>query len=155
MKAVATPWGRLARFILLGFGVPFSLIGVMLYMALDGNWALLFNGALWLIIGAGLWIKEATNQRNLKKLKKEGLCYEGSVVNIIPAHWIRIGSYVIAQVECTYKSGDGDSLVKSGYYVFSPFDRIENMYAKIYFNNNDPTKYRVELFRKEDGVFSA
>ncbi len=147
MRQVATPWSRLAKLLLLGFGVPFFLVGVVLHIALDGNWALLLNGVLWLVIGGGLQVKGASNQRKLEKAKKEGLCYDGSVVNIIPAHWIRVGSYVTARVECIYKTGNDDRLVKSGYYLLSPFDRIENFRAKIYFDPNDQAKHDVELFR--------
>ena len=152
MRPVATPWSRLGKFILLGFGVPFSLVGVVLYIVLDGNWALLLNGVLWLVIGGGLQAKRASDRRKLEKLKREGLCYDGSVVNIIPALWIRIGSYVTARVECIYKTGKGDCLVKSGYYLLSPLDRIENLYAKIYFDCNNSDKYAVELFRGDNGV---
>lgn len=147
MRPVATPWSRLAKFILLGFGVPFSLVGVVLYIVLDGNWALLLNGVMWLIIGGGLQVKGASDQRKLEKLKREGLGYDGFVVNIIPAHWIRTGSYVTARVECVYKTEKGDRFVKSGHYLLSPFDRIEDLHAKIYFDANDPAKYSVELFR--------
>ncbi len=103
-------------------------------------------------MGGGLKIKGASNQRNLEILKREGLCYNGSVVSIIPAHWVRIGSYVTARVECVYKTQKGECLIKSGYHLLSPLDRIENLYAKIYFDNNNSEKYVVELFRGNNGV---
>lgn len=152
MRTVATPWYGLSKFMLLGFGIPFSLVGVVLFFILDGNLAFLLNGVFWMIIGGGFKIKGASNQRKLEILKREGLCYDGSVVNIIPAHWVRIGNYVTARVECVYKTEKGECLVKSGYHLLSPLDRIENLYAKIYFDYNNPEKYVVELFRGDNGV---
>lgn len=135
MRTVATPWYGLSKLMLLGFGIPFSLVGVVMFFVQDGNWAFLINGIFWMIMGIGLKIKGASNQRKLEILKREGLCYDGSVVSIIPAHWVRIGSYVTAQVECVYKTEKGDCIVKSGYHLLSPFDRIDNLYAKIYFDD--------------------
>lgn len=100
----------------------------------------------------GVKIKSNYNQRNLENLKSEGLCYDDSVVSIIPTHWVRIGSYVTARVECVCKTEKGDSLIKSGYHLLSPLDRIENLYAKIYFDYNNSEKYVVELFRGDNGV---
>ncbi len=151
VRTVATPWYGLSKFFLLGFGIPFSLVGV-LFFVLDGNLTFLINGILWLIMGAGLKIKGASNQRNLEILKREGLCYDGSVLSIIPAHWVRIGSYVTARVECVYKTEKGDCLIKSGYHLLSPLDRTENLYAKIYFDYNNSEKYVVELFRGDNRI---
>mgnify|MGYP000893588101 CR=1 FL=1 len=152
MRTVATPWSRVSKFLLLGFGIPFSLLGVVLFFVLDGNLAFLINGVLWLIIGSGLKIKGAFEQRNLEHLKREGLSYDGTVVSVIPAHWIRIGSYVTARVECACKTEKGERLVKTGYHLLSPLDRIENLYAKIYFDRDNPEKYAVELFRRDNRV---
>ncbi len=43
MRTVATPWDGLSKFMLLGFGIPFTLVGV-LFFVLDGNLAFLLNG---------------------------------------------------------------------------------------------------------------
>ncbi len=149
MKTVATPWNRLAKFLLLLFAIPFSLIGVVMYIVLDGNWALLINGVLWLLVGLGFLVKGYSEQRKLERLKKEGLHYDGSVVKVIPAHWVRTGSYITARVECAYRTEKIDSLVKSGYHLLSPFEKIENLHAKIYLDRNDPVNYAVELFRED------
>lgn len=152
MRTVATPWYGLSKFMLLGFVIPFSLVGVVIFFVQDGNWAFLINGIFWMIMGIGLKIKGASNQRKLEILKREGLCYNGSVVSIIPAHWVRIGSYVTARVECVYKTEKGESIIMSGYHLLSPLYRIENLYAKIYFDDNNSEKYVVELFRGDNGV---
>lgn len=151
MRAVATPWYKLYKPILFGFGIPFTLIGlIILYLA--GNLAFLINGVLWIVIGLGLKIKGDYNQRKFEILKKEGLYHDGSVVHIFPAHGVRIGSYITARVECTYKAENGDSFVKSGYYLLSPLDKIENLHAKIYIDFNNLEKYFVELYRVDTGV---
>lgn len=150
MKTVETPWYRVSKWLLLVFGIPLTLIGVVLFFILDGNLAVLLNGIIWIIIGGSLKIKGGFDRRNLEILKKEGHYYEGSVVNIIPAQGVRIGSYITARVECVYKTEKGNGLIKSGYHLLSPFDRRENLYAKIYFDSNNSTKYAVELFRREN-----
>lgn len=110
------------------------------------------NADMWIVFGVGLKIKDTYNRRKLETLKREGLSYEGSVVSIIAAPWIRIGSYVTARVECVYKTEKGDCLVKSGYHLLLPFDRREDLYAKIYFDHKDSKHYIVEIFRKDTGV---
>ncbi|NMB20984.1 MAG: hypothetical protein GX979_08950 [Firmicutes bacterium] len=151
MKAVATPWSGLAKFLLLGFGIPFSLVGLLLFFAFDGNWALLLNGLLWLVIGGAFLIKEVSHRRRLHRLKQEGLFYEGTVVNIIPSHWIRIGSYITARVEFVYKTEKGDCTKRSGYVLLSPFDRMEDLQVNIYVDRYHSEKYMVELLRRGVG----
>jgi hypothetical protein len=152
MRTVVTPWYGLSKFMLLGFGIPFFLVGVVIFFVQDGNGAFLLNGIFWMILGSGLRIKGSSNKRNLEILKREGLCYDGSVVSIIPAHWVRIGSYVTARVECIYKTEKGECLIMSGYHLLSPLDRIDDLSAKIYFDNNNSDKYVIELFRGDNGI---
>lgn len=151
MRVVETPWKKLYKAPLFLFGIPFTLIGVIFFV-IDGNLAFIINGVLWIIVGVGLKTKSTFNRRKLETLKREGLCYEGSVVSIIPAPWVKVGSYVTARVECVYKTEKGDYLVKSGYHLLLPFDRKEDLYAKIYFDRNNLEKYIVELFRGDNGV---
>lgn len=151
VKIVETPWKGLYKASLFLFGIPFFLIGLIL-LIIGGNWAFVLNGAVWIILGVGLKIKSTYNRRKLETLKREGLCYEGSVVSIIPAPWVKIGSYVTSRVECVYKTEKCDCLVKSGYHLLLPFDRREDLYAKIYFDHNNLENYIVELFRRDTGV---
>ncbi|MCT4544100.1 MAG: hypothetical protein N4A63_11205 [Vallitalea sp.] len=151
MKIVETPWKRLYKFFLFLFGIPFFLIGII-FLIIDGSWAFILNGGLWIILSMGLKIKNTYNRRKLETLKKKGLCSEGSVVRIIPSPWVKIGSYVTACVECIYKTEKEDCLIKSGYHLLLPFDKTEDLYAKIYFDQNNLEKYHVELFRSNNGV---
>lgn len=143
MKNVETPWKGLYKFVLYIFGLPFLVLGIIFK-----SWALLINGLVWIIIGVGLIIKFFYDRRKLETLKKEGICYNGSVVKIIPKPWIRIGSYVVARVECLYKAEREDRLVKSGYHLLLPFDRKEDLYAKVYLDKNNSEKYIVKIFRR-------
>ncbi|NLA84483.1 MAG: hypothetical protein GX854_08200 [Clostridiales bacterium] len=143
MKIVETPWDELGKFVIFIVGIPFFIIGI-----LSRSRPYIINGALWIIFAGGLKIKSIYNRHKLKTLKREGLCFDGSVINIIPAPWLRIGSYVTARVECLYKTERGDSSVKSGYHLLLPFDRKEDLHTKIYFDHNNLERYFVELFRK-------
>lgn len=151
MKIVETPWERLYKFVLFMFGIPLLLIGAII-LAIYRNWAIILIGSIWIIFAVELKIKNVYNKHRLESLKKEGICYDGTVVKIIPKPWVRIGSYVTAQVECLYKTEKGDGLVRSGYHLLLPFDRREDLYAKIYLDSNNLEKHSIELFRKDTGV---
>ncbi len=145
---VETPWNGLYKLVLFGFGVPFFLIGLV-FLFINGSWGFILNGALWMLVGIGLKIKSIRLKVRLNRLKNEGISYEGAVINIIPSHWVRIGSFVTARVECSYSSENGECFIKSGYHLLSPMDRIEKLYSKIYFDATDPSNYVVELFRRD------
>jgi len=147
MKIVETPWEKIYKLFLYLLGIPLLLIGVIFFVIV-GNWIFILNGVIWLIFGICFKIKSTYYRRKLETLKREGVCYEGSVVSIIPASWIRVGNYVAARVECVYKTEKGDNLVKSGYHLLSPFDRRKNLFAKIYFDHSNSEKHIVELFRE-------
>ncbi|WP_058486466.1 hypothetical protein [Defluviitalea phaphyphila] len=153
MKVVERPCEKLYKFFLFVLGIPLFIIGIILLIKLK-NWALILNGILWIALGIGLKIKNIYYKYKLKMLKNEGICYEASVVKLVPSHWMHIGSYVISRVECAYKTEKGNCIVKSGYYLLSPFDRIEDLYAKVYFDNENSEKYIIELFRKDTSVIS-
>lgn len=61
--------------------IPIFLIGVILVMY-NGNWAITLLGSIWIIFGVGLKIKSIYNNHKLENLKRDGLCYEGTVVKI-------------------------------------------------------------------------
>lgn len=151
MVLVDTPWERLPKFILFVFGIPIFLIGVIL-LVVSEIWAIILIGSIWIIFGIGLKIKSIYNSRKLETLKRKGIYYEGSVVKIIPVPWIRIGSFITARVECLYKTKGGDFIARSGYYLLLPSDRREDLYARIYIDQNNSGTHMVELFRKNYGV---
>ena len=149
MKTIEAPWSIVGKFVGLVFGIPFSLIGLLWYVQ-DGNAAFLSNGVLWAGLGAICVIKGKLHKYQLKRLEKEGVCYDCSVVKIIPANMIRIGSYLTVRAECIYESDRTIHSVISGLYLLSPLDRIENLNAKIYVDKDNSKKWVLVLFRKKD-----
>lgn len=146
MKSVDTLWNKTYKAPLYLFGIPLLVIGVV-FMMLDGSWGFLINGALWSLIGLGVKTKSNYDKRKLESFKKEGRCHEGTVVRVLPVHWIRAGNYVTVRVECVYKTSDGEKEVKSGYYLLSPFDQVERLTVKVYSSLKDAEDYVVELMR--------
>ena len=45
MEVIETPWNRLGKFIELGFGIPFFIVGLFWFFQ-DRSVAFLYNGAL-------------------------------------------------------------------------------------------------------------
>lgn len=146
MKLVDSPSKRLYKSLIFIFGTPFFLIGLVFYFV-DGSWAFLLNGLLWILAGIGLKIKSVYNTYKLQELKANGIKYEGQITEIMPYPWIKIGSYVTARLKCTYKSGEQDCMVTSGYCLLLPIDRLEDLKAIIYFDRNCSSKFVVELLR--------
>ncbi len=112
---------------ILGFGIPFTLVGIIIYVNLSHNWSLLFNGVLWLAIGFSLMGYDVYNKKKLTRLKESMVNSEGTDVKIIPALGIKIGSYVTAQVECLIYSDEVYKTVKSGFFLLSPYDTVEKI----------------------------
>ena len=116
MELIETPYKLVSRFMILGFGIPFTLVGIIIYVNLNHNWSLLFNGVLWLAIGFSFMGYDVHNKKKLIRLKESMVNSEGTDVKIIPALGIKIGSYVTARVECHIYSGGVYKTVKSGVY---------------------------------------
>lgn len=65
---VETPWERVYKFILLIFGIPFFLIGLIIQ-----SLPFTINGLIWIFFAAGLKIKSIYNKHKLENLKRKGL----------------------------------------------------------------------------------
>lgn len=151
MKMVETPWKGLYKAFLFVFGIPFSILGIIFFL-IDGSWAFLLNGFIWIAFGIGVKLKSLKQIHKLEKLKSEGRVIKGSIVRIIPAHWVKIGSYVTAQLECVYETEEGEKTVKSGYFLLSPFDRLENLVANIYVDYRNVSSHIVEIYRVDNST---
>lgn len=147
MKIIETPWCKVGKFVVLGFGIPFSLVGSIWYFQ-DRSMVFLYNGILWGIIGLLLILKGKYNQYKFKRYKNDGICYDCTIIKVIPINMVRIGSYLTVRIECTCKLENSIVNVISGLYLLSPWDKIENLNAKIYMKNNK--KYILVLFRNRD-----
>ena len=149
MEVIETPWNRLGKFIELGFGIPFFIVGLFWFFQ-DRSVAFLYNGVLWIVVGLILLSKAKIDKYKLKILEKEGLFYECFVTGDIPINMIRIGNYLIARIKYTYNSEQSEINDISGCYLLSPWDRVENLSAKIYIKKNNNKQKILILFRKKD-----
>lgn len=149
MKTIETPWLKLSRFLGIGFGIPFTLLGIFLYFNYS-NTAFLINGILWLGVALILLLKGKWDEHKLGKIMKYGDCYDASYIKVIPLNMIKIGSYVTARIKCKYKVNGVEYMVISGPYLLSPWDKSENLHIIIYVSKNNKNRYAVVAFRKED-----
>ena len=70
MEVIKTPWNRLGKFIELGFGIPFFIVGLFWFFQ-DRSVAFLYNGVLWIAVGLILLLKAKLININLKYWKKK------------------------------------------------------------------------------------
>ena len=74
MEVIETPWNRLGKFIELGFGIPFFIVGLFWFFQ-DRSVAFLYNGVLWIVVGLILLSKA--------KIDKYIIYYTGSQFSYI------------------------------------------------------------------------
>ena len=59
--------------------------------------------------------------KKAKRLKKEGLCYDTSILKIVPNYMVTIGFSTLAHIECSYQHENGEThTVKSKSFML-PF----------------------------------
>jgi hypothetical protein len=149
MMNVKTPWYPAGLMALLLFGIPVSGIGIAVFFITDRNPAFLLVGGIFMLLGALSIVKGASLNRKLNRFKSNSKFFDATVTTIISANFLRIGSFITARVECSYKNGnDKKCLVRSGYYLLTGLDRMEDLYAKVHLGSDNPKDYIVELFRK-------
>ena len=148
METIKTPWFHLAKFTLIFFALPLTLITIFLYNRVDDNRAFIINSIVWSSIGGFCFFRGLYLKKKLDALKNARNTYHAEVVVILPAKNVRIGSYVTAKVECVYYDRFSKRcLIHSGYHLLRPHDNLDNIYAKAYVDSSDPRNYCVELFR--------
>lgn len=145
MKYVETPWLKVNRFIFLLFGIPFSLVGIVDYL-INSNIAFLINGILWIFLAFILTVKGKYNDRKLKKLMSDGNCFECEIIEVIPIHWIRIGSYATVRLKCVYRNNEDEHHVLSGLLILPPLSKLDDLSANAYISREDSKKYAVAAF---------
>lgn len=149
MTKVKTPWETLPMFYILGFGIPFCIIGVLFLDSGVGS-AFLANGVVWLTLGTAVKLKCVWDKRRLKHLKAAGIRFEGTITQILPNSFIRIGSYVTSCVMCSYIGESGRISVKSNAFLLTAFDRKETLRAMIYIDPADSRRCKIELYRVDE-----
>lgn len=80
-------------------------------------------------------------------MKYLGVCIDTEIKDIIPAVWIRVGNYTSCRVVCGFMYEGKEYKAVSNYYVLTPFQRKEDLYANVYFDKDKPAQYSVELFQ--------
>lgn len=110
---------------------------------------MLWNALVWLLLSLASVSKLAYDKKKLKNLKYSGACMEAEIKDMIPAAWIRVGNYISCRIVCRFTYESKEYKVVSNYYVLTPFQRKEDLYAKVYIDKNNPTQYSVELFQTE------
>ena len=73
---------------------------------------------------------------------------DSEIKDIIPASWIRVGNYISCRIVCGFIYEDKEYKAVSNYYVLTPFQRKEDLYANVFIEQNNPTKYSIELFQE-------
>ena len=145
---VEKPWKKLTD-INLTLGIILFLIS--LFTMLVEFWM----GIVFLILGIILLISaiiylhvNISEKRKLEHLKKNGRCYRGRIIRIIPVNFFKFGYSISARVECSFKKDEYIETVISGIYLlYHAKDTEDNLEARVYMDilNN----YVIELFRKE------
>jgi len=145
--------GLLALYAILGFALGF----------IGGILAIAGNGAVWTLLGAVFLSVARFGDAKRERLKREGLCFDGEIVCIVPNMLIRVGFFASARADCRYINFENKTcLVQSGLFMIDSTmwtlllsDGPKNpaaLAAKIYVNRNNPRDYYVELREKITGA---
>lgn len=108
---------------------------------------MLLNASVWLILCLAFMSAVVYEERKLKSRKQAGISLDAEIEEIIPALWIRIGNYVSCRVICRFLQEGREYKAVSGYYVLTPFQRKEDLYARVFIDRERPERYSVELFQ--------
>ena len=104
-----------------------------------------FDPIILFLISVG---KLTYDKKKLKNLKHSGTCIDSEIKDIIPASWIRVGNYICCRIVCGFIYEGKEYKAVSNYYVLTPFQRKEDLYANVFIEQNNPTKYSIELFQE-------
>ena len=108
---------------------------------------MVLNASVWImlfLISAG---KLTYDKKKLKNLKHSGTCIDSEIMDIIPASWIGVRNYICCRIVCGFIYEGKEYKAVSNYYVLTPFHRKEDLYANVFIEQNNPTKYSIELFQ--------
>jgi hypothetical protein len=80
--------------------------------------------------------------------KSEYLIFDFRISHFCLRH--TIGNYLTARIKYTYNSEQSEINDISGCYLLSPWDRVENLSARIYIKRNNNRQRILILFRNKD-----
>lgn len=149
MNYIETPWLIISRIFGLVVGIPFTLLGIFWYFQY-GNNAFLFNGILWIVAALLLALKGKWNECRLKKIIKNGDCYEATLIEVVPLNMVRIGNYITVRIRCKYKANEVEHSIMSGVYLLSPLDKLDNIRIVVYVSKENKNRYGVVAYREEN-----
>lgn len=109
---------------------------------------MLINIFVWLILFMASMSKLVYDRKKLKNLKHSGVCMNSEIEDMIPAAWIRVGNYTTCRIACRFIYEGKEYKAVSNYYVLTPFQQKEDLYANVYIDRDNPSKYCVELFQR-------
>ena len=109
---------------------------------------MLLNASVWIMLFLISVGKLTYDKKKLKNLKHSGTCIDSEIKDIIPASWIRVGNYICCRIVCGFIYEGKEYKAVSNYYVLTPFHRKEDLYANVFIEQNNPTKYSIELFQE-------
>lgn len=147
-QRVKTVWNVASKVTLCYVAAPLLLLSIV-FIFIDVHFcmSLLINGMVWTVLGIVLLGKVQYDKKRMERIRKDEICCESIVSQIIPVHWVEIGNYVTARVECKCLCEGNEVTVKSGLYLLSPFDKKEELYPVVYFDRNNREDYFVELYK--------
>ena len=109
---------------------------------------MLLNASVWIMLFLISVVKLTYDKKKLKNLKHSGNCIDSEIKDIIPASWITVGNYICCRIVCGFIYEGKEYKAVSNYYVLTPFHRKEDLYANVFIEQNNPTKYSIELFQE-------
>ena len=109
---------------------------------------MLLNASVWIMLFLISVGKLTYDKKKLKNLKHSGTCIDSEIKDIIPASWITVGNYISCRIVCGFIYEDKEYKAVSNYYALTPFQRKEDLYANVFIEQNNPTKYSIELFQE-------
>lgn len=109
---------------------------------------MLLNASVWIMLFLISVGKLTYDKKKLKNLKHSGNCIDSEIKDIIPASWITVGNYICCRIVCGFIYEGKEYKAVSNYYVLTPFHRKEDLYANVFIEQNNPTKYSIELFQE-------
>ncbi len=135
--------------------VTLFVVGIELAVGFVGNFfdstilkVMLINASVWLILCLISVGKLTYDKKKLNNLKQFGICVDAEIKDVLPAVWIRMGSYTSCRIVCGFSCEGREYKAVSSYYVLTPLKRKEDLYAKVYMKKDHPAKYSVELFQE-------
>ena len=108
---------------------------------------MLINVSVWIVLFLVSMGKLIYDKKRLNALKQSGIYICAEISEILPANLIRVANYNTCRVKCNFTYEGKNYSAISNYHIITPFKRQEDLYAKVYFNRDNPSKNSIELLQ--------